>query len=154
DANRRLERDRMLLQGVLDAVSDPILLTDTEGRMLVTNTSAENLFASREGESEGRQRAVALNNMMFSAALSWTATAEAAPLRRELLLVDPTDGTDLVFELLSAVVNDPHQGTGVVSILRDVADLRRATEEIEENYRRLRGVEADVRAERDRLNLL
>ncbi len=154
DATRRLERDRTLLQGVIDAVSDPILLTDTEGRMLVANTSAENLFASREGESEGRQRAVALNNMMFSAALSWSASGEGEPLRRELLLVDPTDGSDLLSELLGALVKDPMQGTGVVSVLRDVADLRRATEEIEENYRRLRGVEADVRAERDRLNLL
>ena len=154
DENRRLQRDRTLLQGVIDAVSDPILLTDTEGRMLVTNVGAENLFASRDGESEGRQRAVALNNMMFSAALSWSAMAPAEPLRRELLLVDPTDGSDLLFELLSAGVNDPHQGTGVVSVLRDVADLRRATEEIEQNYQRLRGVEADVRAERDRLNLI
>jgi len=154
EVHRRLDRDRMLLQGVIDAVSDPILLTDTDGRMLLANTSAENLFASRDGESEGRQRAVALNNMMFSAALSWSATASAEPLRRELLLVDPTDGSDLLFELLSAVVNDPQQGTGIVSILRDVTDLRRATEEIEENYRRMRLVEADVRAERDRLNLL
>jgi PAS domain S-box-containing protein len=154
EGHRRLDRDRMLLQGVIDAVSDPILLTDTDGRMLLANTGAENLFASRDGESEGRQRAVALNNMMFSAALSWSATDQAEPLRRELLLVDPTDGSDLLFELMSAVVNDPQQGTGVVSILRDVTDLRRATEEIEENYRRMRLVEADVRAERDRLNLL
>jgi PAS domain S-box-containing protein len=154
EGHRRLDRDRMLLQGVIDAVSDPILLTDTEGRMILANTSAENLFASRDGESEGRQRAVALNNMMLSAALSWSATAPTEPLRRELLLVDPTDGSDLLFELLSAVVNDPQQGTGIVSILRDITDLRRATEEIEENYRRMRSVEADVRAERDRLNLL
>jgi signal transduction histidine kinase len=154
ESHRRLDRDRLLLQGVIDAVSDPILLTDTEGRMLIANTNAENLFASRDGESEGRQRAVALNNMMFSAALSWSATAPAEPLRRELLLVDPTDGSDLLFELLGAGVNDPQQGTGIVSILRDVTDLRRATEEIEENYRRMRLGEADIRAERDRLNLL
>jgi len=154
ESHRRLDRDRMLLQGVIDAVSDPILLTDTEGRMLIANTSAENLFASRDGESEGRQRAVALNNMMFSAALSWSATARAEPLRRELLLVDPNEGSDLLFELLGAIVNDPQQGTGIVSILRDVTDLRRATEEIEENYRRMRLVEADVRAERNRLNML
>jgi signal transduction histidine kinase len=154
EGHRRLDRDRTLLQGVIDAVSDPILLTDPEGRMLIANTSAENLFASRDGESEGRQRAVALNNMMFSAALSWSGAATAEPFRRELLLVDPDDGSDLLFELLGAVVNDPQQGTGIVSILRDVTDLRRATEEIEENYRRFRLVEADIRAERDRLNLL
>jgi len=41
-----------------------------------------------------------------------------------------------------------------VSILRNVTDLRRATQEIEENYRKLRLAEADARAERDRLDLI
>ena len=41
-----------------------------------------------------------------------------------------------------------------MSILRNVTDLRRATEEIEENYRKLRVAEAQARAERDRLNLI
>jgi len=150
---RRLDRDRNLLQGVIDAVSDPILLTDTEGRMLIANNAAERLFAAKEGESEGRQRAVALNNMLFSAALSWSA-ASPEPIRRELLLVDPNEGSDLLFELISALVTDTTHGTGVVSILRNVTDLRRATEEIEENYRRLRATEAEMRVERDRLNLI
>ena len=153
ESQRRLDRDRNLLQAVIDAVSDPILLTDTEGRMLIANSAAERLFAAKEGESEGRQRAVALNNMLFSAALSWSAAAPE-PLRRELLLVDPNEGADLLFELISAVVTDTTHGTGVVSILRNVTDLRRATEEVEENYRRLRETEAEMRVERDRLNLI
>jgi PAS domain S-box-containing protein len=44
--------------------------------------------------------------------------------------------------------------TGLVSVLRNVTDLRRATEEIEENYRRLRVAEAATRAQRDRLDLI
>jgi signal transduction histidine kinase len=153
ESQRRLDRDRNLLQAVIDAVSDPILLTDPEGRMLIANNAAERLFAAKEGESEGRQRAVALNNMLFSAALSWSAAAPE-PLRRELLLVDPNEGADLLFELISAVVADTTHGTGVVSILRNVTDLRRATEEVEDNYRRLRETEAEMRVERDRLNLI
>ena len=39
-------------------------------------------------------------------------------------------------------------------MLRNVTDLRRATEEIEENYRKLRAAEAEARAERDRLDLI
>ena len=61
-------------------------MTDTEGRMLIANSTAEELLASKEGESEGRARAVALNNMLFSAALSWTADDRREPVRRELLL--------------------------------------------------------------------
>jgi len=44
------------------------------------------------------------------------------------------------------VVQHPREGTCVVSILRNVTDLRAATEQIEENYRRLKVAEADVRA--------
>jgi signal transduction histidine kinase len=59
-----------------------------------------------------------------------------------------------LFELLSTVTEDPRQGTGVVSILRNVTDLRRASEEIEDNYRKLRMAEVQARAESDRLNLI
>jgi signal transduction histidine kinase len=59
-----------------------------------------------------------------------------------------------LFEILSAVVNRPREGTGVVSILRNVTDLRSATEQIEQNYRKLRRADAAVRAERDRLDLI
>jgi signal transduction histidine kinase len=148
----RLTRERNLRTNLLDAVPDAVLLTDTEGRMLIANTRAEALFASREGESEGRRRAVALNNMLFSAALGQSVLREAD--RRELVLVDPAEGADLLFELLSTVVEDRREGTAIVSILRNVTDLRRATEEIEENYHRLRAAEAEVRSERDRLDLI
>jgi signal transduction histidine kinase len=143
-------RERLLL----DAVTDPVILTDTEGRLLVANSRAERLLAARDGESEGRRRAVALNNMFFSSALARTAFQEGAASRRELLLVDPEEGSDLLFELINTVVNDPRSGTGIVSILRNVGDLRQATEQIEENLRRLRGAEAEARAEKDRLDLI
>jgi signal transduction histidine kinase len=68
--------------------------------------------------------------------------------------VNPVDGSDLVFELLSTITEDARQGSGVVSILRNVTDLRRASEEIEDNYRKMRIAEVQARAESDRLNLI
>jgi PAS domain S-box-containing protein len=150
---RKLRRERALFFTIINAVTDPILLTDTEGRLIVANARAEKLFAASEEESEGRRRAVELNNMLFSAALSRSAV-EGTQEARELLLVDPSDGSDLLFEVLSTTVEDPREGTGVVSVLRNITDLRRATEQIEENYQKLRVAEAAVRAERDRLNLI
>ncbi|RPH60386.1 MAG: PAS domain-containing sensor histidine kinase, partial [Acidobacteria bacterium] len=154
ELERRLRRERSWLQHVLNAATDPILFTDTEGRLLIANTRAELLFSATDDVSEGRRRAVQLNNMFFSAALSRRSLGEGEPGRRELVLVDPTDGSDLPFELLSTVVSDPREGTGVVSILRNISDLRQATQQIDENYARLRIAEADARAERDRLNLI
>jgi PAS domain S-box-containing protein len=150
---RKLRRERALFFTIINAVTDPIMLTDTEGRLIVANARAEKLFAATEEESEGRRRAVELNNMLFSAALSRTAV-EAPSEARELLLVDPSDGSDLLFEVLSTTVEDPREGTGIVSVLRNITDLRRATEQIEENYQKLRIAEVAVRAERDRLNLI
>jgi signal transduction histidine kinase len=154
ESAHRVQRERELLLNIINASPDPILLTDPEGRMIISNARADALFSSKEGESEGRHRAVTLNNMLFSAALSQQAIDESGAVRREVLLVSPSEGSDLLFELLSSVVQHPREGTCVVSILRNVTDLRAATEQIEENYRRLKLAEADVRAERDRLDLI
>lgn len=147
-------QERMLLYSIINAVTDPILLTDTEGKLIIANSHAEKLFAAPEDASEGWRRAVALNNMLFSAALSTSAVADIELARRELLLVDPLEGSDLLFELLSSRAKDERQGTYVVSILRNVTDLARAKEEIEESYRTLRMAQAEVRDERHRLDLI
>jgi signal transduction histidine kinase len=154
EGDRRQGRERSLLYNIINAVSDPILLTDTEGRLLIANARALTLFTASEEESEGRRGAVRLNNMLLSSALSSKAIEESGAARRELVLVNPVDGSDLVFELLSTITEDPRRGSGVVSILRNVTDLRRAGEEIEEHYRRLRIAEAQARAESDRLNVI
>ena len=153
-ADTRFGQERMLLYSIINAVTDPILLTDTEGKLIIANTHAEKLFAAPEDASEGWRRAAALNNMLFSAALSTSAVAQTDLARRELLLVDPLEGSDLLFELLSSRAKDERQGTYVVSILRNVTDLARAKEEIEESYRTLRMAQAEVRDERHRLELI
>jgi signal transduction histidine kinase/PAS domain-containing protein len=154
EGDRRQEYERSLLRTIVNAVSDPILMTDTEGRMLVANTRARALFVAAEEHSEGRRGAVAMNNMLLSSALSSKAIEETGATRRELLLVNPIDGSDLLFELLSTTTEDSRYGTGVVSILRNVGDLRRATEQIDEGHRKVRQAEVQASAERDRLNLI
>jgi PAS domain S-box-containing protein len=153
-AETRFGQERMLLYSIINAVTDPILLTDTEGKLMIANSHAEKLFAAPDEASEGWRRAAALNNMLFSAALSTSAVGMMEMARRELLLVDPLEGSDLLFELLSSRAKDERQGTYVVSILRNVTDLARAKEEIEESYRTLRIAQAEVRDERHRLDLI
>jgi PAS domain S-box-containing protein len=150
---RRYKREQSWLFGIINAVTDPILLTDGDGKILVANASAEMLLTADDQKSEGRRRAVALNNMLFSAS-TFTSGAGGGPSRHELLLVDPTEGQDLLFEVMSTPVKIRAGEVGSVSVLRNVTDLRRATDEIEENYRRLRIAEAETRAERDRLDLV
>jgi len=148
-----LDRERRLLYSIINAVTDPILLTDASGKLIVGNKHAEQLFAASEEQSEGRRRAVAMNNIFFSSALA-SAAMDQTGRSRELVLVDPEDGSDLLFELLTMPVRDVRDSTAIVSVLRNVTDLGRARHELEENYRRLRLAETEVRAERNRLDLI
>src|SRR6185436_2081095 len=58
EGDRKQGRERTLLYNNINAVSDPILLTDTEGRLLIANARALTLFTASEEESEGRRGAV------------------------------------------------------------------------------------------------
>jgi signal transduction histidine kinase len=147
-------RERLFLHSVLDAVSDPILLTDGSGNLILANARAEKLFTAPDESSEGRRRAVTLNNMLFSSALAGVSFDEGSDHRRELTLVDPSEGTDLLFELLTSPAKDLSGGSGIVSVLRNITDLGRAAEEIKESYRELRSAKDDLITERHRLDMI
>jgi signal transduction histidine kinase len=153
-SDRGLDRERQLLYNIINAVTDPILLTDASGKLIIGNRHAELLFAARDDESEGRRRAVALNNMFFSSALASRAMDQTGTTARELVLVDPDDGSDLLFEFLTSPVKEFQEDSALVSVLRNVTDLGQARRELEENYRRLHIAEAAARAERNRLDLI
>ena len=48
---RKLRRERALFFTIINSVTDPIMLTDTEGRLIVANSRAEKLFAASEEEA-------------------------------------------------------------------------------------------------------
>ena len=74
---------------------------------------------------------------------------------RDMTLVDAIEGDEVLFEAVSAPSFAPDgRHTGMVTVLRDVTDLRRADEELRANYDRLRQAEEVVRQDRDRLNLI
>jgi PAS domain S-box-containing protein len=145
-----LDRERQLLFAVINAVSDPILLTDVRGNLLVGNSRAEQLLAWTAETSEGRRHALELNNLYFSAALASSAVDHGTG-SREVALVDPDDGSELLFELMSTPLEIQRGESAFVSVLRNVTDLGRAAMELEENYRRLHATEAQARAERRRM---
>ena len=49
-------RERSLLYSILDAVTDPILLTDADGRLVVANARAITLFTASEDDSDEPSR--------------------------------------------------------------------------------------------------
>jgi signal transduction histidine kinase/PAS domain-containing protein len=153
-ADPGLDRERHLLYSIINAVTDPILLTDEAGKLIIGNSHAEQLFAVRPEESEGRRRAVEINNLFFSSALAGRLVEPDTASAREVILVDPEDGSDLLFELLTSRLSLERDTSAVVSVLRNVTDLGRARQELEENYRRLMAAEIQMRTERNRLDLI
>ena len=142
------------MQTVMQSMADPVILTDTQHRVIMQNKAAERFFKLPENVSEGRVRAVELNNMLFSAALS-SMVVSGGDSSRDLTLVDSSEGEEVLFEAVSApsYTRDGRR-TGMVTVMRDVTDLRRADEELRLNYDRLRAAEEVVRQDRDRLNLI
>ncbi len=142
------------MQTVMESMADPVILTDTQHRVIMQNKAAERFFKLPDNVSEGRVRAVELNNMLFSAALS-SMVVSGNDSSRDLTLVDSFEGEEVLFEAVSApsFTRDGRR-TGMVTVMRDVTDLRRADQELRLNYERLRAAEEVVRQDRDRLNLI
>src|SRR5207248_312974 len=118
------------LQAVMQSMADPVILTDNQHRVVIQNRAAERFFRVPEGVSEGGRRAVELNNLLFSAALS-SMVVSATDASRDLTLVDVMEGEEVLFEAVSAPTHSKESvRTGMVTVMRDVTDLRRADEEV------------------------
>ena len=142
------------MQTMMESMADPVILADTQHRVIMQNKAAERFFKVPEQGSEGRVRAVELNNMLFSAALSSMVVA-GGESSRDLTLVDAIEGDEVLFEAVSAPSSTRDgRRTGMVTVMRDVTDLRRADDELRLNYERLAAAEEVVRQDRDRLNLI
>jgi PAS domain S-box-containing protein len=148
------QRERLTL--MVDSLPDPVVITNASNAIIAHNHRAGRLLRGRDDDSPGRRRALELNNLLFTSFLSkaaMTSSGQSGP--RELNLVDPDEGNDLLFEVLPHPLGErvgPEDA--VLSVLRDVTDLRRAANELERQVQRVRHAEVTVRGERDRLNLV
>ena len=139
---------------VMQSMADPVILTDTQHRVIMQNRAAERFFKVPDEMTEGLIRAVELNNMLFAAALSSMLVA-GNEAHRDLTLVDAIEGEEMLFEAVSGPTFGPDGvQVGTVTVMRDVTDLRRADQELWVNYDKLREAEEMVRQDRDRLNLI
>ena len=139
---------------VMQSMADPVILTDTQHRVIMQNKAAERFFKVPDEMTEGLVRAVELNNLLFSAALS-SMLVSGSDSHRDLTLVDAIEGEEMLFEAVSAPTYGPDGiQVGTVTVMRDVTDLRRADQELRSNYDKLREAEEVVRQDRDRLNLI
>lgn len=156
-SSSRLGQQREMLTAIVNSLPDPIVIINKSHDIVVQNKRAEHLLTAGDKDSDGRRRAVEINNLLFTSHLSKTAMGATETVgSRELNLVDPDEGTDLLFEVLTHELGSVqgNQVGSTVSVLRDVTDLRRAANELERQVQRVRLAEIDAKRERDRLNLI
>lgn len=152
----RLGQQSERFRVMVNSLPDPVVITTAANDIIVQNHRAERLLQVREEDSPGRRRAIELNNLLFTSFLAkavMTGSQQAGP--RELNLVDPDEGNDLLFEVIAHPLGErvgPEDA--VLSVLRDVTDLRRAANELERQIQRVRQAEQKSSSERDRLNLI
>jgi PAS domain S-box-containing protein len=141
---------------MVNSVADPVLVTDARNDILHLNRRAEHLFRSSDEDSAGKRRAVWMNNFLFTAALSaWNLDTASRAINREVTLVDPVEGTELIYEVITMpAINHRIGERGVVSVLKDVTDIRHMTEELARSAERIQTADLQIRAERDRLDLV
>ena len=151
----KLQRERQWTESIMKSVADPIVLTDLDNEILLQNRRAEELFSGSANAGEGKRRALKMNDLLFSAYLSSATVSSSEVIQRDITLVDPIEGSDIHFEVISTpAANSRGEPLGLVSIFRDVTDLREANEELARNFVKLQHAEAESRRERDRLDLI
>jgi PAS domain S-box-containing protein len=151
----KLQKERQWTESIMKSVADPIVLTDLDNQILLQNRRAEELFSGSANAGEGKKRALKMNDLLFSAYLSSATVSSSEVVQRDITLVDPIEGSDIHFEVISTpAVTSRGEPLGLVSIFRDVTDLREANEELARNFEKLQQAEAESRRERDRLDLI
>src|SRR5437899_10075732 len=141
---------------MVNGVGDAVLVTDSNNDIVLQNRRAELLFRASDEDSAGKRRAVWMNNFLFTAALStWNLERVQATTSREVTLVDPFEGEELIYEVITTPATNYRVGTrGTVSVLKNVTDIRHIGEELARGRERLATAEEEVRMERDRLDLI
>jgi signal transduction histidine kinase len=141
---------------MVNGLGDAVLLTDSNNDIILENRRAELLFRASDEDSAGKRRAVWMNNFLFTASLSsWNLDRGSATTPREVTLVDPVEGTELIYEVITTPATNYRVGMrGTVSVLKNVTDIRHIGEEIARGQERLQTAEEEIRIERDRLDLV
>src|SRR5438132_901200 len=157
DSSEQHSVEKEWLYWMVNGFADPVVLTDADNDIILQNARAQTLFKANPDDSEGKRRAIWMNNFLFTAALSTSKLEQNAAGRsaHDLTLVDPIEGTELLLEMRTLPATNYFNGArGTVAVLTNITDLRHATEQVTQNVHRLQTAEEEIRLERDRLSLI
>src|SRR5436853_1075382 len=70
DSSEQHAVEKEWLFWMVNGLADPVILTDADNDIILQNVRAESLFKANPDDSEGKRRAIWMNNFLFTAALS------------------------------------------------------------------------------------
>lgn len=144
-----------LLRSLINSLPDPMVLATDDYDLVLQNRRAKELLGMRENVDPGVSRAIEVNNVLLYSLLEKLRAGNSGNSSQssELNLRDPDTGAELLFKLWQQpLMND--EGNNTVNILRDVTDLKRASNELERQVHKVKLAEFDAKRERDRLTLI
>ena len=113
-------------EAAIDSLYDPVVVTDSEGRVTRLNHAAERLFGP-ESAGLGQPIAQVAGDRRIAAAVAEVLESQQAVAREELGAALPmnVDGAERSFHLRSTPMRDPDgRLVGAVTLLEDVTHLR------------------------------
>ncbi len=136
-----LTDERFLLRALIDAVPDPIFCKDREGRYLVSNLADQHAFASRGDEHIGKTVFEIPGLDKFAAqyhADDMRVIRTGTPVINREEPFERPDGTPGWFLTSKFPIRDAAgEIIGLAGIARDITEMKRATEELQEARKRL-----------------
>jgi PAS domain S-box-containing protein len=120
-AEIRAQQER--IEAILHSVADAVIVTDLEGRVVLTNPSAEALLLSDGDEQNGRADLSADHWSLASAVAQLVRKLATAPSDAEHS-VETVEGAGRVLQAHAARVLDDGRTLGTVITLRDITRLR------------------------------
>lgn len=130
-----LKQAEQMFRGLIDAAPDAMVLVDADGRLVLVNERAEQLFGWSAVELVGQPVEVLIPEAVHDAHVSHRAEFRKAPKRRRMgqgreLVARHRDGHDIPVEV-SLSPHDTHLGPLVSAAVRDITDQRETRRALE-----------------------
>jgi PAS domain S-box-containing protein len=130
-----------LVQALLEAAPDAIVLVKTDGRIALVNAQTEVLFGYRRNDLVGRPVDVLIperaRDRHVGHRLQYQSNPKTRPMGRGLDLAGRRkDGSEFPVEISLSPMATP-EGTLIISIIRDVTDQKRAADVLRDQSRLL-----------------
>jgi len=146
----RQDPEMSQLAALMQALSEPILITDKQGKITDQNHSAEPFFVLPADPSFAASSAAKSNRLRMAELVAF-GIPNPGSKSYQVSLKQVADGMEIQFEASCSPVFSKNACTGAIIVLRQ---LPGRDEDIRASLEKLRAAEEVVRQDRDRLNLV